>query len=65
MTKKSTSSKSSKDRAWDRAPKVRGKDPEKYRRCVDTGTVVYRSSHGRTTDSGWATDHGHVVSSRR
>jgi len=41
---------------WDNAPKVRGKDPELYRRDAYEN-VLYRHSHGKDTQMGWNIDH--------
>ena len=47
---------SEKNRIWDKADKVPGKDPEVYRqdRC---GNVLYYHSYGKDSDMGWTGDH--------
>lgn len=48
--------KSKKDRAWDKAKKVRGRDPKLYRRDP-YGNVMYYPSHGKDSGMGWEADH--------
>lgn len=47
---------SKKDKAWDLAKKVRGKDPDKYRKDP-YGSLMYHGSYGKNTDMGWELDH--------
>jgi len=49
-------SKSKIQEVWNKAPKVRGKDPSKYRKD-SCGNIIYRSSYGKLTDMGWELDH--------
>jgi len=44
--------------AWNSAHKVRGKNPEVYRKD-DYGNLMYRSSYGKQSDMGWEIDHIH------
>ena len=41
---------------WNKAGKVRGKDPNLYRRDV-FGNVIYKPSYGKDSDMGWEVDH--------
>lgn len=41
---------------WDKAKKVRGKDPAKYRRDP-YGKLMYKASRGKSSDMGWDVDH--------
>jgi len=45
-----------KDAVWDKAPTVRGKDPDSYRRDP-YGNVMYYGSYGKDTAMGWSIDH--------
>lgn len=47
---------SKKDRAWDRASKVCGKDPDTWRRDA-IGNLIRRGSYGTTGEYGWEIDH--------
>lgn len=42
--------------AWDKAQKVRGKDPTKYRKD-SCGNLIFRHSYGKLSDMGWELDH--------
>lgn len=45
-----------KNYAWDKAEKVRGYDPAKYR--IDkSGNIIYKASYGKDTKMGWNVDH--------
>ena len=48
--------KAQKQSVWDKAKKVRGKDPEKYRQDP-YGNTMYFDSHGMDSDMGWDVDH--------
>lgn len=48
--------KTTKDKVWDKAKKVGGKDPEKYRQDP-YGNEMYYDSHGKSTGLGWDVDH--------
>lgn len=45
-----------KDAVWDKAKKVRGKDPAMYRQDP-YGNVMYKPSHGKASGMGWDVDH--------
>ena len=45
-----------KDAVWDKAAKVRGKNPSKYRRD-SYGNEIYYSSYGKNSEKGWEVDH--------
>jgi 5-methylcytosine-specific restriction endonuclease McrA len=45
-----------KDAVWDKAKKIRGKDPELYRQDP-YGNAMYKPSHGKSSDMGWDVDH--------
>lgn len=45
-----------KDDVWNKARKLRGKDPSKYRKD-DEGNVMYYASYGKTSKMGWEIDH--------
>ena len=45
-----------KDEVWSRASKVRGKDPNKYRKDP-YGNEIYRGSYGKSSPMGWEIDH--------
>lgn len=44
------------DNAWNNATKIRGKNPNLYRKD-DYGNPIYRPSYGKTSDMGWELDH--------
>lgn len=52
---KYTSSKA-KDAVWNKAEKIKGLDPTKYRKDAG-GNKLYYSSYGKDTASGWNIDH--------
>ena len=41
---------------WGKARKVRGKDPDTYRKDCE-GNVMYRHSYGKCSQMGWEVDH--------
>ncbi|MFK5915549.1 MAG: HNH endonuclease signature motif containing protein [Woeseiaceae bacterium] len=45
-----------KDKAWDNAKKVRGKNSEEYRQDP-YGNTIYKSSYGKSSEMGWDVDH--------
>ena len=45
-----------KDDVWKRAARVRGKDPNKYRKDP-YGNELYRGSYGKNSAMGWEIDH--------
>jgi len=44
------------EKAWNNAEKVRGKDPDLYRKDP-YGNQMYRHSHGKDSEMGWDVDH--------
>ena len=44
------------NKAWDNADKMRGKDPDLYRKDP-YGNPMYRHSHGKSSEMGWDVDH--------
>ena len=48
--------KKQKEAAWDNASKVRGKNPDLYRKD-SSGNKIYKSSYGKKSDMGWEVDH--------
>ena len=44
------------DKAWEKAKKVRGKNPDEYRQDP-YGNAIYKSSYGKSSDMGWDVDH--------
>ncbi|MBT9141197.1 MAG: hypothetical protein DDT30_01786 [Dehalococcoidia bacterium] len=48
--------KEQREKAWDNAKKIGGKDPEKYRQDP-YGNSIYKASHGRSSEMGWQVDH--------
>lgn len=44
------------DRIWEKGSKVRGKDPNRYRKDSD-GMIIYKPSYGKTSGMGWEVDH--------
>ena len=45
-----------KDEVWDKGQKVRGKDPELYRKDK-FGNTMYKPSYGKNSEMGWEIDH--------
>ncbi len=45
-----------KDEVWDKAKKIRGKNPDLYRRDK-FDNVMYFPSYGKNTNMGWEIDH--------
>jgi len=48
--------KAQKEKAWNSAKPVRGKDPAKYRQDP-YGNTIYKASHGKSSAMGWDVDH--------
>ena len=48
--------KADRDFVWEKAKKVRGKNPDLYRRDAK-GNVIFKSSHGKASPMGWEVDH--------
>lgn len=49
-----------KDQVWDKGQKIRGKDPNLYRKD-SCGNEMYYSSYGKSTAKGWEIDHSKPV----
>ena len=47
--------------AWSNAHKVRGKNPDVYRKD-DYGNLIYKSSYGKQSEMAWEVDHIHPKS---
>ncbi len=45
-----------KNKVWNKAKKIRGKDPAKYRKDP-YGNTIYKASHGKSSSMGWDVDH--------
>ena len=45
-----------KDAVWNKAKKIRGKDPAEYRQDP-YGNVMYYGSYGKASPKGWEIDH--------
>lgn len=45
-----------KEKAWNSAKRIPGKDPEKYRKDP-YGNVIYKHSYGKSSPMGWEVDH--------
>jgi 5-methylcytosine-specific restriction endonuclease McrA len=48
--------KEQREKAWENAKPVRGKDPDLYRQDP-YGNVMYKHSHGKSSEMGWDVDH--------
>lgn len=44
------------EKAWEDAHKVRGKNPDLYRKD-DYGNMMYKPSYGKQSQMGWELDH--------
>lgn len=53
--------KKKKDEVWEKGAKVRGKDPNMYRKDK-LGNEIYYPSYGKDTNMGWQIDHSKPVS---
>ena len=49
-------SKDQKNKLWDKAKKIRGKNPDLYRQDP-YGDMMYKSSYGKNSKMGWQIDH--------
>ena len=49
-------SKTEREKAWNKASRVRGKNPDTHRRD-SKGNVVFKSSYGKQSAMGWEIDH--------
>lgn len=56
MRSKQVSTSRMKDRVWEKAKTIRGKDPKKYRQDP-YGNEIYYDSFGKKSDKGWEVDH--------
>lgn len=54
-------SKKQQDQTWGNTSKVRGENPDVYRRDAK-GDVIYRSSYGQQSNMGWEVDHSNPKS---
>lgn len=45
-----------KDQVWEKGSRVRGKDPDLYRKDV-FGNELYYHSYGKISEKGWEIDH--------
>jgi hypothetical protein len=45
-----------KDEVWEKAEKICGKDPDKYRQDP-CGNPIYKHSYGKHSEMGWEIDH--------
>ena len=45
-----------KDQVWEKGQKVRGKNPDLYRKDK-YGNEMYKPSYGKATEKGWEIDH--------
>jgi len=50
-----------KDDVWDKGQKMRGKDPDLYRKDK-LGNPMYKPSYGKSTSMGWEIDHSKAQS---
>lgn len=48
--------KEQKEKAWNNAKRIRGKDPDLYRQDP-YGNEMYKHSYGKDSDAGWEVDH--------
>ena len=53
-------SKKDKEWAWEQAAKVRGKNPDQYRRD-EMGNEIYKPSYGKDGEKSWEIDHRNPV----
>lgn len=45
-----------KDKAWENAKKIQGKDPDLYRQDP-YGNIMYKPSYGKNSEKGWEVVH--------
>ena len=48
--------KDQKEQVWEKAKKIKGKDPDKYRQD-SYGNPIYKPSYGKSSEMGWEVDH--------
>jgi len=51
------------DQVWEKARKIPGKDPERYRRDA-AGNVIRKGSYAKDSQMGWEVDHKKPVDKR-
>ena len=56
MAKKYGNYQNKKEQVWEKGNKVRGKDPDLYRKD-DEGNMMYKPSYGKSSQMGWEIDH--------
>lgn len=44
------------NKVWNKAKKIRGKNPAKYRKDA-YGKTIYKASYGKSSEMGWDVDH--------
>jgi hypothetical protein len=49
-----------KDEVWEKGQKIRGKDPDLYRRDI-YGNEIYYHSYGKNSEMGLEIDHSRIV----
>ena len=49
-----------KEVAWEKAHKIRGKNPELYSKD-DYGNMMYKPSYGKQSEMGWEIDHISII----
>jgi 5-methylcytosine-specific restriction endonuclease McrA len=50
-----------KDEVWNKGSKIRGKNPELYRKD-NLGNEMYYPSYGKNSEKGWVIDHSKPLS---
>lgn len=48
--------KTQKEKVWNKAKKISGKDPDRYRQDP-YGNPIFKTSHGKASAMGWEVDH--------
>lgn len=48
------------DQVWEKGNKIRGEDPDIYRRDA-ADNIIYKPSYGKDSDMGWQVDHKNPV----
>lgn len=49
---------SKKEKAWENAKIIKGKNPDVYRQD-NYGNTIFKASYGKKSDMGWEIDHKH------
>ena len=52
--------KEQKEKAWQEAKAIKGKDPDLYRKDP-YGNTIFKPSYGKQSNMGWEVDHKHPV----